>query len=63
LLGRLCSKLGRKDEAVEHYKNMLEMNSCNYDTYYKILAVMGFELFDRFGNVQSISQQEQKRLL
>jgi hypothetical protein len=42
---------------------MLEMNSCNYDTYYKILAVMGFELFDRFGNVQSISQQEQKRLL
>jgi hypothetical protein len=34
---------------------MLEINSFNYDTYFKILEVMGFELFDQYGQVQKIS--------
>ena len=41
---------------------MLEINSCNYDTYYKILEVMGFELFDQYGQVQKISAVAQKNL-
>jgi hypothetical protein len=41
---------------------MLEINSCNYDTYYKILETLGFELFDQFGQVQKISKVAQKNL-
>lgn len=46
MLARLCHKRGFNEKAIDHYKNMLEINSCNYDTYYKILKTMGFELFD-----------------
>lgn len=63
MLARLCHKRGFNEKAIDHYKNMLEINSCNYDTYYKILKTMGFELFDQYGNVQRISKDDQARLL
>ena len=55
ILARICAGKGFTEKAIDHYKNMLEINSANYDTYYKILKVMEFDLFDEFGNVKSIS--------
>lgn len=63
ILARICAGKGFTEKAIDHYKNMLEINSANYDTYYKILKVMEFDLFDEFGNVKSISAQEQQRLM
>ena len=63
MLARICAGKGFTEKAIDHYKNMLEINSANYDTYYKILKVMDFDLFDKFGNVKSISNDEQQRLM
>jgi len=62
MLARICAKKGFTEKAIDHYKNMLEINSCNYDTYYKILKTMGFELFDQYGAVKKQSADEQKRI-
>lgn len=49
LLGRLYSKKGFMEKAIEHYELLLQLNSCNYETYFKILGCKGVTLFDEKG--------------
>lgn len=49
MYGRLYVAKGFGEKAIEHYEKLLEQNSCNYDTYYKILAAKHIKLFDAKG--------------
>lgn len=51
IFGRLYAKKGFAEKAIDHYENLLQQNSCNYETYYKILNVKGVVLFDQFGQI------------
>lgn len=60
LVARMNLKMGNKDLAIKHYENLLQLNSCNYETYYKILKAHGVDIFDKFGNQRkSVTADEQ----
>ena len=42
--GRLYHKLGNTEKAVEAYETLLQLNSANIDTYYKLIRVKGVEI-------------------
>ena len=43
-LGHFYEKLGNKDKSVEHYENLLMLNSANLATYSLILQAKGIAL-------------------
>lgn len=42
--GRLNIKLNKKADALKNYEYLLQLNSANLETYYKILAVKGVDV-------------------
>ena len=42
--GRLNLRLNKKADALKNYEYLLQLNSANLDTYYKILAVKGVDV-------------------
>ena len=40
-MGQIYTKLGRKQEAINHFEKLLELNPSNFDSYYKILGAHG----------------------
>ena len=61
LRAQIFTALGNTDEAVKQLEMLLERNSCNYETYYKILDVRGVKLFNENGEKQILdSAQEEK---
>lgn len=37
LLANIYQKLDKREAAIECLENLLELNSCNYETFYKII--------------------------
>ena len=56
------SGLGKTEEAIDAYERLLELNSVNYETYYKILKTHGLDLFDQHGKPKAISKADQDKL-
>jgi peptide alpha-N-acetyltransferase len=56
------SGLGKTEEAIDAYERLLELNSVNFETYYKILRTHGLDLFDQHGKPKAISQADQDKL-
>ena len=52
------SGLGKIEEAIDAYERLLELNSVNYETYYKILKTHGLDLFDQHGKPKAISAKD-----
>jgi hypothetical protein len=44
--GRLYQKTNDLQKAQDHYENLLQFNSANYETYYKLIGLKGVQLFD-----------------
>ena len=42
--GRLYFKTGNKTKALEYYEELLQLNTANLETYYKIIEVRGILL-------------------
>ena len=42
--GRLYFKTGNKAKAIEYYEELLQLNTSNFETYYKIIEVRGILL-------------------
>lgn len=49
LFGRLYVAKGFGEKAIEHFEKLLEQNSCNHNTYYKILEAKHIKLYDEHG--------------
>lgn len=58
LFGSIYEKLGTTAKAVEHYEILLELNSVNYESYYKILRTRGCELFDSEGKARKLDDAQ-----
>ena len=61
-LGRIREKNGQIKKAIDNYESLLELNSANFSTYYKILEAKGVKVFDENGN-KSILTAEQKTVI
>jgi tetratricopeptide (TPR) repeat protein len=57
--GRLYQKTKKLDKATHHYENLLQLNSVNYETYYKLLSVKGVEVHDQFGKNRQLTSEEE----
>ena len=62
LTARLFAKMGFENKAIDHYENLLEFNSCNYETYYAILQTKGLKLFDDFGKQCSLNDEDKQTI-
>ena len=56
--GRLYHKTKNSEKATFHYENLLELNSCNFETYYKIINVKGVVLFDQYKKPKILNAEE-----
>ena len=60
--GRLYFKTGNKAKAIEYYEELLQLNTADLTTYYKLLEVNGIQLKE--GETLSASEQaELKKIL
>ena len=60
--GRLYHKLNDLQKAQEHYENLLQFNSANYETYYKLISLKGVQLFDDFGKAVRLSSDDETKV-
>lgn len=60
--GRLYQKINDLPKAEDHYETLLQLNSVNYETYYKLIEVKGVQLFDKFGRTQRLSIADENKV-
>jgi hypothetical protein len=60
LLARLRMKNCQRMKATDQLDLLLQLNTVNYETYYKILEARGIPLFDEFGNKNKLDEGQKK---
>jgi len=58
IMARLRLLNGQAKKSIENLESLLEINSVNFSTYYKILEAKGVKLFDEHGNKNFLNTEE-----
>jgi len=58
IMARLRLLNGQAKKSIENLELLLEINSVNFHTYYKILEAKGVKLFDEHGNKNVLSAED-----
>jgi len=61
-LGRLHQKTNDLQKAQDHFENLLQLNSVNFETYYKLIQLKGVQLFDSFERPRLLSSDEEEKV-
>jgi len=61
IMARLRLLNGQAKKSIENLESLLEINSVNFSTYYKILEAKGVKLFDKHGNKNVLSEEEKAK--
>jgi tetratricopeptide (TPR) repeat protein len=58
IMARLRLLNGQAKKSVDNLESLLEINSVNFSTYYKIFEAKGIKLFNEHGNKNTLSSEE-----